>query len=160
MFGFIFEACLKINQHDLIFLMADCTAPTAFCWRRSCAWICRLSVAITVEKSIPKGFSSNYILLTHDNFSLHWPANLLRLQLLKLFFQTHFLHFRDFLWNKPIPIIPQTGTCSENRWNGPYWGFSCGTDEEKTFVSGRKLRKLRKTLENCLREWRNFWRFL
>ena len=74
--------------------------------------------------------------------------------------QKVFLQFSWLLWNKPIPIIPQTGTCSENRWNGPYGGFFCGTEEEKTFVSGRKLRKLRKTLENCLREWRNSWRFL
>ena len=38
---------------------------------------------------------------------------------------------------KPIPIIPRASTGSENRWNGPNRGFFRGTDDEKTFVSGR-----------------------
>ena len=52
--------------------------------------------------------------------------------------------FHDFLRNKPIPIIPRASTGSENRWNGPNRGFFRGTDDEKTFVSGRIKENCRK----------------
>ena len=70
-----------------------------------------------------------------------------------------------FLWCKPIPIIPRTGTGSENRVMAVLEFFR-GTEDEKTFACTRNYMKNKgyyKTIRICLTRKKNltgnYWKW-
>ena len=70
-----------------------------------------------------------------------------------------------FLWCKPIPIIPRTGTGSENRVMA-FLEFFRGTEDEKTFACTRNYMKNKgyyKTIRICLTRKKNltgnYWKW-